>query len=430
MYSNHPDAGTVPLSFLVTSDTMETFNVSVESHEGSILVGEVKPYETTEFFVPETFMVSNDSDYLNGLIVRASDGNRMRVSVSNHHYLSSDSYLALPLIQYEGVSEYTYFAVTPNFTSPNLKSRVLIVCGFNDTQITITASQSSTLYLPSGTMAIDPSTSFNVTGQMYETIFIESEDQLMGTKVVTSKPVTFLSGHQCAALPDSENRSCDFSIEQLPPTINWGRNFIFPLLSSRTGGSYLSILASQGGTNVNISCSNFNGSSTLTDSIIISAPGDFATMLVAPDDALCSVVADKPSLLTVLSTSNGYDSTVGDPLMVLLHPMEQYSNVNYSFTAHRSDISDQYLNLMVKDGVDDVLLNDMPVTGDWKSISDVGGSRAGYAIQLSLPNTTHTVSVRNGARVGGMVYGFDCSVGYGQLTATNLYLIPESELKQ
>ena len=149
-------------------------------------------------------MVSNDSDYLNGLIVRASDGNRMRVSVSNHHYLSSDSYLALPLIQYEGVSEYTYFAVTPNFTSPNLKSRVLIVCGFNDTQITITASQSSTLYLPSGTMAIDPSTSFNVTGQMYETIFIESEDQLMGTKVVTSKPVTFLSGHQCAALPDSE----------------------------------------------------------------------------------------------------------------------------------------------------------------------------------------------------------------------------------
>ena len=115
-----------------------------------------------------------------------------------------------------------------------------------------------------------------------------------------------------------------FSIEQLPPTINWGRNFIFPLLSSRTGGSYLSILASQGGTNVNISCSNFNGSSTLTDSIIISAPGDFATMLVAPDDALCSVVADN-SLLTILSTSNGYDSTVGDPLMVLLHPMEQYS---------------------------------------------------------------------------------------------------------
>lgn len=433
MYSNHPDVGSIPISIFVTSDSDSAFNISIESYEGVILSGEVKPYETSEFFVPETYMVSNESDYMNGLIVRADDGNRMRVSVSNHYYISSDSYLALPLIKYQGVTEYTYFAVTPNFTSPNLTSRILIVCGFNDTSITINSTQTAYMYLPSGVETLQPSTPMTISGNMYQTILIESEDQLMGTKVVTDKPVTFLSGHQCASLPD--NISCDFAIEQIPPTINWGKNFIFPLLSSRVGGSYLSILASESDTTVEVSCTNSNGTSTLSDSFSISSSGDYATMLVAPDDALCSVISSKPTLLTVLSTSNNYDTTEGDPLMVLVQPVEQYVNVNHSFTAFKSDIDNHYLNLMVKASSDDlnnIQLNDEAISTDWKSINTTGGVRAGYMTQLNVANTTHSVSVRSASsggdlRVGGMMYGFACSVGYGQLIATNLYLIHESK---
>ena len=435
MYSNHPDVGSIPISVFVTSDSDTAFNISIESYEGVILSGEVKPYETSEFLVPETYMVSNESDYMNGLIVRANDGNKMRVSVSNHYFISSDSYLALPLIEYQGVNEYTYFAVTPNFTSPNLTSRVLIVCGFNDTSITITSTQTASMYLPSGVVMLEASSPMTISGNIYQTILIESEDQLMGTKVVTDKPVTFLSGHQCASLPD--NISCDFAIEQIPPTINWGRNFIFPLLSSRVGGSFLSILASESDTTVEVNCTNSNGTRTLSDSFTISSQGDYATMLVAPDDALCSVTSSKPTLLTVLSTSNNYDTTEGDPLMVLVQPIEQYLNANHSFTAFKSDIDNHYVNLMVNASVDnlnDILLDDEAVDSSWKSINTFGGARAGYTTQLNVANTTHSVSVRarsdssaGDIRIGGMMYGFACSVGYGQLIATNLYLIHESK---
>lgn len=418
MYGSQLDAVATPLSVLITSDSPETFNVSIESHSGLILSDEVKPFKTTKFLIPYTYVVSNVSDTFNGLIVRAEEGHRVRVSVG---YVSSDSYLALPLINFEGVSEYTYFAITPIFTSPEEKSQVLIVCGANDTMVTITPTETATVYLQNeGLRQIESSSNVTIVAKRFQTILVESEKHLIGTKVVTSKPVAFLSGHQCISDSGSKNESCGFTIEQLPPTLNWGRHFIFSALPS-SNASYLSIVAAESNTRVNVSCTDGNG---LEASFTISNPGEFNTLVVSPDDTLCSIVSDKPSLVAILGTSNETNDRV--VLMALVQPIEQYSNVNYTFSVKNSSImGENYLNLMVKGSVDDVFINNKSVIGQWRSTNKLGVEGPVYGVRLSLENDIYSISVKNGSTtVGSMMFD---SISYGQLTATNLYLIHESK---
>lgn len=433
MFSNHPAAGNVPLALFITTGESEPVNVTVTSYNEELITGLVNPRETTEILLPDSFMVSNVSDRYNGLIVQADKEKKVSVTVSNHHYYSSDSYLALPLIEYHNVSEYIYYAVTPHgFNSTSLKNRVLLVGGFNRTNVTITPTQLIHIppdLSPNGELyELIPFERVTLELNQFETLLLESEYALTGTKVVTNRPITFLSGHQCAALPKDSNRSCDFAIEQFPPTLNWGKTFLLPVLSSRPGGSYLSILASEEDTNVTVTCYTFNRTQNLSSDFVISSPGDFSTMLIAPDDVYCSVVSNKPTLLTILSTSENYDTGDGDPLMLMVHPVEQYSIDEFTFTADRRDIGQHYLNLMVQGNTSDISLDDEPLSVNWAPIFGVNEEVIGYGAQLGIANTTHTVSVRNNSltRVGAMVYGFNFSVGYGHLPATKLLLVGKS----
>ena len=427
LFSNHPDAGSVPISLLITTSSSEPVNIIVESIDGELFSGQINSSQTAEFFIPDTYIVSNISDREMGLLVKAENGKHISVSVSNHHYYSSDSYLALPLIKYSHIDQYTYYALTPEVNSTDLKSRILLVGGYNSTNVTITPTQS--IYIPQDLSPTGqiyellPSQSLTIQLNMFETLLLESESTLSGTKVVSNKPITFLSGHQCAVIPNT-NGSCDFAIEQFPPTINWGKTFMFPVLASRPGESHLSIMAAKENTRADIICSFANEiGDNISDSFNLANPGDFTSISVAPDNVICSVVTDKPVQLVLLSTSEGTDYGDGDPLMMLVPPMEQYSTETISFTAHKRDFENHYVNLVASGASSHILLDDALISSDWGTVTSKNGTILGYAIQLNLTDTTHTISVSNNSTVvAAMMYGFNFSVGYGQIAGTKLFL--------
>ncbi|XP_019864466.1 PREDICTED: uncharacterized protein LOC109593811 [Amphimedon queenslandica] len=416
IFGNKEDVEPLPFSIFVTSDSNETFNISVESYSGQIMTAKVKPFETTKFSLSHLYTVTNVNDTLNGLIIKAEGGHRIRVSV---RYFSSDSYLALPLIKYDGVTEYTYIAVTPTLVSPGTKSKILIVCGFNDTSVTIIPSGTALVYSPhEGLREIEYLTNITILAMKFQTILVESDELLIGTKVVTSKPVTFLSGHQCVSKSGSMNESCEFTIEQIPPTVNWGQNFIFSSLPS-SNDSRLSITAAEPDTKATISCDGFSAD---WEPITISNPSGYIEIVVNADDNFCSIVADKPSMVMVVSSSTHTERS----MMSLVHPIEQYSDANYTFAAHSTLMGEDHLNLILDGNVHDVLLNDEPVIIQTQFLSIQGRETFRYGLPLELDNVTYSVSIKNGARVGTMLYGFDQFLGYGQLTATSLYMVHKS----
>lgn len=417
IFGNKEDVA-LPLSILVTSELNETLNISVESYNGQIMTAKVKPFETTEFSLSHLYTVTNVNDTLNGLVIKAEDGHRIRVSV---RYFSSDSYLALPLIEYDGVTEYTYIAVTPTSVSTGTRSKILIVCGFNDTLVTIIPSGTASVYLPhEGLREIEYLSNITILAMKFQTILIESDELLIGTKVVTSKPVAFLSGHQCASKFGSINESCEFTIEQIPPTVNWGQNFIFSSLLSSNDSS-LFIIAAEPDTTATISCDGFIAD---WEPITISNPSDYIEIAVNADDNFCSIVTNKPSMVMVISASSDTEKS----MMSLVQPIEQYSDANYTFAAHNTFMGEDYLNLILEGNVYDVLLNDEPVISQTQLLSIQGRETFRYGLPLELDNVTYSVSLKNGARVGSMLYGFDQFLGYGQLTATSLYMVHKSKI--
>ena len=424
MFSNHPDAESLPISLLVTTTETESVTMTIESITGIIVTETINSYQITEIFLPDTFVVSNISDRDMGLLVKAENGKHISVSVSSHHYYSSDSYLALPLIKYSRVDQYTYYALTPEVNSTDLKSRILLVGGYNGTNVTITPTQS--IYIPQDLSPTGqiyellPSQSLTIQLNMFETLLLESESTLSGTKVVSNKPITFLSGHQCAVIPNT-NGSCDFAIEQFPPTINWGKSFMFPVLASRPGGTFFSIQASEDNTTATLWCTYLIDNQNTTEYFYIEDSGGYDLVSVAPDNVICSVVTDKPVQIVLLSTSEGTDDGDGDPLMMLVPPVEQYTSY-ITFATINDNFTSNFINLVVVGNPHHVFLDGEPIY-DWTSIYSSTGSLLGYGLQMNVSTDNHTLTVSNTSTLfSAWIYGFDFSVGYGQSLGMNLFL--------
>lgn len=395
--------------------------------EGIILSQSITPYDITEIYIPDSYIVSNISDTDKGLIVEADEGNTISLSVVNYNQFSGDSYLALPLIEYYNVSEYIYYAITPNVNSSCLKNRVLIVSGFNETSVTIMPTQMITIpsdLSPTGEdHDVSPSDSITVRLNQFQTLLIESENSLTGTQVISSKPITFLSGHQCAIIPgDAVNGTCDLIVEQLPPTMNWGKRFILPLLSSRQEGSYLTILASQPNTVSSLWCIFLEDGQNTTEVSTMTNEGDFSLLSVSPDDVICSITSNNPILVAMFATSQS--ETDGDPFMMMINPLEQYTNGPISFAPINDNFTSNYLNLAIVGHPNHVLLDGMQIT-DQSSLTSVytsNGALLGYGVQLNATDN-HTLSViNNSTTIAGWIYGFDFSVSYGQSIDMNLLL--------
>ena len=149
------------------------------------------------------------------------------------------------------------------------ESEFLLVGCEDDTTITITPTtsvsiptdvQSSSSPLQSVASGSDHQITLN---QMQTLLIGKSSSDLTGSKIVSNKPLTVVSGHECGNVPSTQTY-CEHLAEHIPPTSTWGQEFLLVPFGGRNVGQYYKIVSSQSSTTVVRRCNSVTSTQTLT----------------------------------------------------------------------------------------------------------------------------------------------------------------------
>ncbi len=249
--------------------------------------------------------------------------------------------------------------------------------------------------------------SSTITLNSMETYLIESGSDLTGTRITSSKPLSVFSGSDCANVPQDRG-GCDHLVEQVPWTVTWGSKFLVASLEGRSSGERIRVLSARAASvavncNTTVSVSEFQ----------LQSGGSFREFVI-PINSFCSIESTSPVLVTQYAYGILSDSITGDPFMMIIPPIEQFTN-NYlveSFPIFESN----YLTMYVSSEcfqIAQILLDNSIVT-DWQNVACSNGEVCGYISRTSVSTGVHSIRHQNSSAVLGVsVYGFSSSVSYG-----------------
>ena len=294
-----------PDPVLVTVDTLRGFNFS----------GFATNNESLTVEIPNTFQVFSSSERDKGIRVTAEGQSSIVVFGLNYEIFTSDAFLSLPCDRLP-VDHYEYYGVSYSGGGHGLSHLLIVGC-----------EDGTVLEIGSEVVQLNE----------METYFWES-DFVTGTRIVSDKPLVVYAGHRCTDIPGSAS-ACDHITEQIPPTAIWGTNFMSASFSGRSSGDIYRILASQASTSVSINCSTLNELLTYN----LSTAGSWQE-ISTPANSFCFISSDKLLLVMQFALGKSYDG-VGDPFMLMITPVEQYSN-NYVFDV-LPEFSTNYITVYV-----------------------------------------------------------------------------------
>ncbi len=403
------------------------------------------PFETS---LPASLInLDNPEDRDRGVRIFSKDGDPISVIALNEEIQSSDAFKVLPCIYQPNIG-YEYYAVSVAMSRIIIRddddyaylyedeeeeiallegrSAIVIVTMEDDTTLLITLTQEVELLaddlkdqVPKG--VIEPGQTVSITlEKAMETLYLGSEEDLSGSRIVADKPISFFSGHECGTVP-SNITYCDQMNEQIPPTATWGRQFITAPLANRTSGDTFKIVASKNNTLVQITCS-------VGIPISLSLSSGEIRAVVINSDRSCYFMSTQPILLVQFSMSSNVDNVfLGDPFMVLVPPVEQYRN-QYNIHSFRSSaanteeeggIGAYFLNILVPGPAsmtirDDILLNRERINGLITEIRCPNSQDiCAYSILVENVSESAVLSHANGSPINAIVYWYDFRVAYG-----------------
>ena len=332
------------------------------------------------------------------------------------------TYLALPCIE-QPTQEYVYYGVSNEAKSNARYSQILLVGCRDDTTVTITPTHN--VQLPdnpqlsnSSLVNVAAGSSHTVTLHSLQTLLIAAVDvDLSGTKIVTNRPLTVVGGHECANVPATYD-DCDPISTQVPPTINWGTNFLLTPLYSRINGQRFNVITSEDATSINVICS-FNQSNEIK---LIGDEGDVHSFDIDPNQ-FCNCECSSPCYVSELAFSQSYMSSniYGDPLLMTVPPISQYPH-SVTFTTLPDMPTNFYSIAVPADSYynDTVIINGILTTLNWTPIRDTNGVITGYGYNTTA-NGNYTISHSHpNGKIYVSAYGFAPNGGYGYLTGTLL----------
>ena len=361
---------------------------------------------------------SESSNYDNrNRSIHVSSDQPIAVIALNWLYRTFGEYLVLPCHDYS-INKYEYYAVTPR--SAGWSSQVLLVGCENDTNIIIIPSEM--VSLPSDTQSstdqlvnVSKGTPHHVVLHQGQTLYFGAPlIDLTGTHIVSNKPLTVISGHQCGQVPLGVNY-CKHMTQQIPPTITWGKQFLLVPFEYRQSGQYTKLVTSQDNTTITISC---NGSTT--NVVIINSKGENYTFFFNSSQ-YCHIQANKPIIVVLFATGGSLDDNRGDPIMILVPPIEQYS-CRYDFPVF---INIDFIGISITATPEDfapnsILYNGLPLT-NWVAILNSSMDIVGYGTKIgTTSNTVHTVVHTGNGTLSVLLYGFKRRHGYGLLVGMML----------
>ena len=293
----------------------------------------------------------------------------------NYHTL-----LALPCHDYQ-ISQYEYYTVSTGNNSyrNTAMSQALLVGCQNNTTVTITPSVD--LSLPNNTqepdidIVVSKGISHTVLLHEGQTLYFGAPDvDITGTHIVSDKPLTVITGHECGSRPDLTNYCYPVQL-QVPPTVTWGTKYILPSITHTYFGDYpvyVKIITADRDTTITSVC-NETVNTTHYDT-----QGSVHSFYYNDSDN-CYVEANNPILITAFIRSD-YGMS-----LTLIPPMEQYSNkidfdiydIGYGYY----DIEVIVTTTPVGFSSSAILYNGQPIT-DWTTVYDSSMNIVGYVAQI------------------------------------------------
>lgn len=313
--------------------------------------------------------------------IHITSDNPITVYGLNRRYQTTDTYLGLP-VEVLG----TEYRVMSYFVTDDLLSVAAVIATENNTLVEITPS----VQTYSGKK---PGETFRVTlnrGDVYQIAGTRaSKSDLTGTLIRANKKIAVFGGHQCSYVPNviPEIIACNHLAEQLPPVHSWGKHFYIGKFKFRTKYTYR-VLAHYPETKV------FEN----TNLVAILKSGQYFEQTTDKD---VQITADKPVLVAQYSQGFKNGDSIGDPMMLLISPTQQFLR-KYRFATPVSGDWEHIVNIVVPtEAIKTIQLNGKPI--DTTEFKPFGLSRYSIAY-LSVPYGSHIIE---GALPFGMYsYGF------------------------
>ncbi len=320
---------TLSLKLFITSDRTTTGVVSIPGL--SILTPfHLNPSEIQEVDVDSVAQLLV-SEQVQKLGVHVTADNDVAVFGLSHRPASTDSYLALPV----KVLGTTYRAVGyhPLQNGPeSFTSECAMVATEDHTIVTMTLNADTRGGHHKGE-------TFSVSLNQGETYLVQGStttgrpSDLTGSLVTATKPIGFFIGHMCAQVPPDVS-FCNQLLEMEPPTPSWGRQFYVGRFEGK--GQYaMRVIASEDKTEVFVN----------NKLVAKLSAGAFYENNHLADNSF--VTASAPVLVVEYSQGSTADTVqVGDPMMLLITPTEQFLKY-YRFATPINGEWHHYINLVV-----------------------------------------------------------------------------------
>ena len=222
--------GGTPFIVLINSESSPVL-YSIEISAVAYKNGRVMPESTLVIDLPTSVVVTSRSDQNKGIYVKVSS-DKMNVISQNVRSQTSTTFLALPSVKL-GISIYVYYGLV--ITDASTRNSAILIIGTEDSTIMkLTTTQPVNVNVGEGTTNVFPDVEYTFELNKFQTVYIATFTDLTGTKIITDKPASVFSGHECVLVPGS-TAGCDHIVEQIPPTAVWGNVFyISPLLTRRS----------------------------------------------------------------------------------------------------------------------------------------------------------------------------------------------------
>ena len=322
--------------------------------------------------------------------------------------LATASYLALPYQEMLTDTGYQYYVLSTGSSSIEYNSGFLLVGFEPNTSITIYPSlplniTNDTQDINSVDIAIGPGESHTVILNRRQTLYIGKNGgaDVTGTRIVSDKPLTVISGHEAGSVPNDGTQ--EPMAQQIPPTQLWGDRFMIVPLGGHQMGQIIKVLSSVDSTAVIYNCHQFN------NSIVLDEAGSVHQFFV-PYNVYCYIEANN-SVLVVQFPYSPDGNTDGDTTMILVASTDQYYSNEIIFWTLNSSNDDMHHHISITVPVEHYNINTILYDGEaidsncWRPIYGLYNETVGYGCSLSVTAGHHTVSITNG-RLFVMVYGF------------------------
>ena len=377
--------------------------------------GTVASDERVAVGISTRLLVSQSGVNINkGIYVKTSSDKVTVVGQNVGNQPTSDTFAVLPTLK-SCSTKYVYYGLsvprTVAFRSSHL-STILVVSTEENTTIKVTATQACSITISTTTTTLTTGTQYSFMINRLQTAYIGSLFDLTGTKIVTDKPVSVFSGHECGNIPWNIGY-CDHIVEQIPPTTLWGKIYYTAPLATRRSYT-IKILAAFDYTNINMYCNGTKESYTINAGNALNKSLNF--------QECCAIHATKKVLVVEFGHGGADDQSVGDPLMTLIPAVAHYSEKFSTSTIHKPGLSGytHFVNIIVLAQYyqPDLIyfisggVNKSLDTQEWVPVK-VNNVIEAYATKLLIHEGVSVIlHIKTNAKMAVIVYGFTSYEGY------------------